>query len=176
MVSWFVMWEQRLTKSLIVDGDTSIFIEFLVDGLLRGDIKGRSEANQIQLTNGALTHDEWRAMENRNPLPDGNGNKFYVPMNLAEVGAEKVEPVPGGVPGRQASNAELFDSLLHDAASRIGSAMIRERDRGTYDGGKIESYINKTLAPFGLRFTSDMPECQGKEELFQLLKDKCNEI
>lgn len=178
MVSWFVMWEQRLTKSLIVDGDTEIFIEFLVDGLLRGDIKARSTALHIQFMNGAINQDEWRAIENRNPLPDGEGEKFYRPMNLAEVGAEPVkpDPIPGGVPGRQASNSELFDSLLHDAASRIGSAMIRERDRGTYDGGKMESYINKTLAPFGLRFTSDMPECHGKEELFQLLKDQRNEI
>lgn len=179
MVSWFVLWEQRLTKSLIRDGDDSIFIEFMVDGLLRGDVVARSRALAIQFGNGAVNQDEWRAMENRNPIPDGEGQKFYRPMNLAEVGAEPVEPtdeIPGGVPGRQATNAEMFNSLLHDAANRIGSAMIRERDRGTYDKGKIESYVNKTLAPFGLRFTTAMPECHNKEELFQLLKDQRNDV
>ncbi len=180
MVSWFVMWEQRLTKSLIRDGNDSIFIEFLVDGLLRGDIKARSEANQIQFMNGALSQDEWRAQENRNPLPDGEGEKFYRPMNLAEVGVELPEPVkqesPGGLPGRQATNAEMFDSLLHDAASRISSAVARETDRGTFDVGKIASYATKTLTPFGLTFTGEMAVAGDEQTIFRILKDQRNAI
>ena len=179
MVSWFVMWEQRLTKSLIRDGDDSIFIEFLVDGLLRGDIKARSESLQIQFMNGAVNQDEWRAIENRNPLPDGEGEKFYRPMNLAEVGKEIVQPVKEtpGLPGRQATSAELFDSLLDDAASRISSAMIRESERGKFDKGKIESYATKVLSPFGLRLLdSAFDGKHDKETIRQMLKDQRNEI
>lgn len=182
MVSWFVLWEQRLTKSLIRDGDTSLVIEFLVDGLLRGDIKARSEANQIQFQNGSLSPDEWRAQENRNPLPDEKGTKYYRQLNLVEVGNEPegTEPVPPALSGRQATNAELFDSLLHDAASRIGSAMYREMERGTFDVAKMESYATKTLTPFGLQFTDEMMDdaiAKNKtEDIFQILKDQRNEI
>ncbi len=176
MVSWFVMWEQRLTKSLIRDGDTSIFIEFLVEGLLRGDIKARSEANQIQFQNGSLSPDEWRSMENRNPLPGEKGKKYYRQLNLVEVGNEPVEsePVPPGLSGRQATNAQLFDSLLYDAASRIDSAIIRAMGRGNFDKEKITEYANKTLAPFGLKFTDAMLD--DKADIFQILKDQRNEI
>lgn len=178
MVSWFVMWEQRLTKSLIRDGDTSIFIEFLVDGLLRGDIKGRSEANQIQFQNGALSPDEWRAMENRNPLEGEVGTKHYRQLNLVEIGNEPDEPesVPPGLPGRQATNAELFDSLLHDAASRIASAMNRETSRGTLDREKLKSYANKTLLPFGLTFPGDKIFGGDTESIYQILKEQRNEV
>jgi len=185
MVSWFVMWEQRLTKSLLRDGDDSVFIEFLVDGLLRGDVKARSEANQIQFMNGAVTIDEWRAMENRNPVPDGEGAKHYRQMNLQEVGAEEVsdEPIPGGVPGKQSlniravTNTEMFESLLYDAAKRIDSAIMREKTRGKFDKGKIEAYANKTLAPFGLVFSEAMVDYTSNiEVIFQILKDQRNAI
>ena len=83
------------------------------------------------------------------------------------------DPVPPAAPpGRQATNAELFDSLLDDAASRIESSIRRAKSRGSFDRDKIEAYANKTLEPFGLRFTE--PMLTG--DIFQILKDQRNEI
>lgn len=90
---WLVRWEQAFTRDLITDSDT-YFAEFLVEGLLRGDIQARSAALQTQFQNGAITIDEWREIENRNPVPDGLGQQHYVPLNMKPVGEEPRTVVP----------------------------------------------------------------------------------
>lgn len=86
MLARFVRFEQRANRDLLGDDSGEFFFEFLIDALLRGDAIGRATSNQIQFMNGAMNQDEWRAMENRNPLPNKEGQKFYVPMNLRAVG------------------------------------------------------------------------------------------
>ena len=98
--SWLVRWEQAISRDLIGEPSTSraggaVFAEFLVDGLLRGDIAARTAALQIQLQNGALTDNEWRDIENRNPF-DG-GDQHFIPMNMTTIkklGEEEDEPEP----------------------------------------------------------------------------------
>lgn len=76
---WLVAIEQRIKADLFAETERETwFAEFLVDGLLRGDSKARSEALQIQRQNGIINADEWREMENRNPLPEGQGQIFLV--------------------------------------------------------------------------------------------------
>jgi HK97 family phage portal protein len=76
---WLVSIEQRIRADLFTESDRETwFAEFLVDGLLRGDAKGRAESLAIQRQNGVLNADEWREIENRNPLPDGQGKIFLV--------------------------------------------------------------------------------------------------
>jgi HK97 family phage portal protein len=80
---WLVNAEQEFAVQLIDEDD--VFAEFVVDGYLRGDSKSRAEALAIRLQNGTLTQDQWRAMENENPLPDGKGSQTWMPVNYAPV-------------------------------------------------------------------------------------------
>lgn len=84
---WLVRWEQEMrSKLLITPRDLRRFlIEFLVEGLLRGDIKSRSEALQLQRQNGIINADEWRELENMNPQPDGKGKIYLANSALAPV-------------------------------------------------------------------------------------------
>ncbi len=82
--SHLVRLEQAIRRDLILEPE-KFFVEFLMDGLLRGDAAGRSQALQTQFLNGALTLDEWRAIENRNPLPDGKGQTHFMPLNLTTL-------------------------------------------------------------------------------------------
>jgi len=76
---WLVAIEQRIRADLFTEADRATwFAEFLVDGLLRGDSKARAEALAIQRQNGIINADEWREIENRNPLPEGQGQVFLV--------------------------------------------------------------------------------------------------
>jgi len=76
---WLVAIEQRIKADLFLQAERETwFAEFLVDGLLRGDAKGRAESLAIQRQNGVINADEWREIENRNPLPDGQGQVFLV--------------------------------------------------------------------------------------------------
>lgn len=82
---WLVRWEQAIKMHLIPDSRKDLFAEFLVDGLLRGDIKSRYEAYAIARQNGWLNADEIRSMENQNPQPDGQGQVYLVNGNMVPI-------------------------------------------------------------------------------------------
>lgn len=90
---WAVRWEQALKKSLFLPGDMH-FAEFLLDGLLRGDTASRYSAYAIGRQWGWLSADDVRELENMNPLPDGQGEMYLVPMNMvtANMAGQKPEP------------------------------------------------------------------------------------
>ena len=96
--SWLVRWEQECDKTLLTEDERkNYFIEFLVDGLLRGDYKTRQEGLAIQRQNGVINADEWRELENMNEIPDKKG-KIYMTnaamVPLGQVGAQTAAPAP----------------------------------------------------------------------------------
>ncbi len=85
---WLIRWEQEIKRKLLSRKEKrSFFVEFLVDGLLRGDVKTRSEALQIQRQNGIINADEWRELENMNPIEDGTGKAYLVNAAMISVNA-----------------------------------------------------------------------------------------
>lgn len=89
---WCIRLEQEANFKLFTKSErTRLFSEFLLDSMLRGDIKSRNEAYAVMRQNGVINADEWRERENMNPLPDGQGKKYIVQLNMQElsrVGAE----------------------------------------------------------------------------------------
>ena len=68
---WVEQLEAELNLKLFGRG-SSRFVEFNMDGLLRGDYKTRMEGNSTAIQTGQLTPNESRAMDNREPLPGGD--------------------------------------------------------------------------------------------------------
>lgn len=66
--------EQAIGQQLLTAEDisTGIIAEFNLEGLLRGDSKGRAEVNEIYLRNKVLTINEVRAQDNLPPQPWGD--------------------------------------------------------------------------------------------------------
>ena len=54
------------------------------DDMTRGDLKTRYEAYQIGTLNGWLNRNEVRARENMDPITDGTGDEYRVPLNTAD--------------------------------------------------------------------------------------------
>jgi phage portal protein BeeE len=80
---WLVRWESRKSLQLLTELDRKkYFTEFLVDALLRGDNASRQSALQTMRQNGIINADEWREIENMNPLPDGQGKVYLVNGNM----------------------------------------------------------------------------------------------
>jgi HK97 family phage portal protein len=89
--NWIVRWEQRMNMTLLSETDRDIhFIEILVDGLLRGDIKTRYESYNTGRNGGWLSANDIRELENMNPI-DG-GNTYMTPMNMTPMGNSNTEP------------------------------------------------------------------------------------
>lgn len=107
LLSWITRIQQTVSRDLIIAPD-QYFAEFLVDALLRGDMKTRYEAHNIGRNGGWLSVNEIRRMENMNSIP--NGDVYLEPLNMKEAGAL---PPPSG------TNAGHYDLMVHDAAARI---------------------------------------------------------
>ncbi len=88
IMPWLCRWEQTLNTSLLTEKEQSEFyFEFLVDGLLRGDIQSRYEAYSRGILSGFMTRNEVRARENLNWL-DGLDEPLY-PTNMALAGMDQ---------------------------------------------------------------------------------------
>ncbi|MDD5013734.1 MAG: phage portal protein [Atribacterota bacterium] len=90
---WCVRIEQAENIKLLTKSERQVFyIEHLLEGLLRGDIKSRYESYAIGRQWGWLSADDIRALENMNPLPDGQGKIYYMPLNM--MPADQVASMP----------------------------------------------------------------------------------
>jgi HK97 family phage portal protein len=103
LAPWLVRIEQAIHRALIDEREQStVYVEHLIDGLLRGDIASRYRAYAVGRQWGWLSADDVRERENMNPLPDGTGAEYLTPVNMIPAGAYDTlrpgEPSPGGQP------------------------------------------------------------------------------
>ncbi|GIK15011.1 MAG: hypothetical protein BroJett002_37180 [Candidatus Brocadia sinica] len=123
---WLVRHEQAYKQRLFDIDDVNHFAEFLIDGLLRGDIQSRYGAYSIGRQNGWLSADDIRELENMNPLPDGQGKTYLLPLNMvpadqtAKVGDMAKEK---GLQDENKKQKQRFNNafrhLFKDAITRI---------------------------------------------------------
>jgi HK97 family phage portal protein len=134
---WCVRIEQVMTIKLLSESEKEqYFIEFLLDGLLRGDMASRYAAYAIGRQWGWLSADDVRALENMNPLPDEQGKKYLIPLNMIEAGESPVPQIkenlsinidkPKAIESRALRSATLksrlaksHEGLFREATSRI---------------------------------------------------------
>jgi len=96
---WLVRWEQALTRDLIPPADRdTYFVEFLIDGLMRGDLKSRYDSYAIGRNNGWLSANDIRRLENMNPLPPEQGDVYLIPLNMVQAGTAAPEPADEAKP------------------------------------------------------------------------------
>lgn len=83
---WLVRWEQAIRMKLFtpLERQKGFFAEFLVDGLLRGDIESRYSAYAVGRQNGWLSANDIRELENMNPIP--GGDVYLVNGNMMPAG------------------------------------------------------------------------------------------
>jgi len=93
MLYWFRKWEQEINAKLFGPGERGVlFVEILVDALLRGDMAARTAYYQAGRQWGWLSVDDIREKENMNPLPDGAGKIYLQPLNMVEAGTDPAPP------------------------------------------------------------------------------------
>lgn len=79
----FVLWEQEFKKKVIFE--EAGFVEFSIEGLLRGKLSERYAAYAIGRQWGWLSPNDIRDLENYNPLPEDQGDLYLVPMNMVDA-------------------------------------------------------------------------------------------
>lgn len=95
---WLVRIEQAMNRALFADsekagnpGGRRFYVQFNLDGLMRGDYKSRMEGYAIARQNGWMSANDIRALENLNPISEEEGGSTYlvngnmIPINLCGV-------------------------------------------------------------------------------------------
>ena len=76
---WLVRIEQSMNRALFSENEKGRFyVQFNMDGLMRGDYKSRMEGYSIGRQNGWLSANDIRELENLNPIPDSEGGNAYL--------------------------------------------------------------------------------------------------
>jgi HK97 family phage portal protein len=83
---WLVMWEQSIRRDVMSERERDdLVVEFLVDGLLRGDANARTIVYKSMLNDGWGTPNEVREKENMNPIE--GGDELRSPLNMVPAGS-----------------------------------------------------------------------------------------
>lgn len=79
MLPYVRMFEAAMERDLLTETDrrSGIVIRFNVDGALRGDFKTRQEGLKIMREAGVINPNDWREMENMNPIPEEQGGEEF---------------------------------------------------------------------------------------------------
>ena len=142
---WLVRIEQEINATLFPEDERDkYFCEFVVDGLLRGDIQSRYGAYATAINWGWMSPNDVRDLENLNPVK--GGDQYMVPLNMVpmdSLGAvaqpdpendgdaktrsevrHKEERARGANNRRRIRNA--FKPIIEDAGRRLVRSEIRE--------------------------------------------------
>jgi HK97 family phage portal protein len=85
-----IRWDQQIKLQLMRD-DTRHFAEHNLEGFLKGKLSDRMAAYWQMFQMGAISPNEIRASENRNPREDEAGDFYYSPVNIAATSEEESE-------------------------------------------------------------------------------------
>jgi len=118
-------WEQCCKMKLLLPEERSTyFVEHLVAALVKGDIQTRYSAYSVGRQWGWLSADDVRESENMNPLPDGQGDIYMIPLNM--VPASDIGQAQLPAPDTESNAATLA------LETRRGSAKSRQRTIDSY--------------------------------------------
>lgn len=148
MLPWVVRWEEGINLKLVPEDEPDVYAKFRTDAILRADSKTRASFYTAMFQLGALSTNEIRSLEDRNPVE--GGDQRFRPTSLV--------PLEQDASGTQAT----IRQWIQDAAGRIASAEAREMQRRleagadrvavadwavTFFQGKHREYMTKTLQP-----------------------------
>jgi len=182
--------EQTLYSNLFQElpGGQNLYAEFLIDGLLRGDVKSRQEGYEIMRRNGTISADEWRSKENLPPIQDGTGDRYLVPMNMTwsdllekatlsrdsapepEAVTPSPEPRKAGEGVLRASARQMFAGNLERLIYKESEALVRfqkqesRADKLAEFYEKHESIVRSALEPAAQMYLTSLACLRGEEQ------------
>jgi HK97 family phage portal protein len=93
LLPWLVRLEQNFNNQLLTDSDKNLsgygrlYFKHNAEGILRPDAAGRAEFYSKMIATGAYSINEVRALEDMDPIP--NGDEHFVPLNMVPLSMAK---------------------------------------------------------------------------------------
>ena len=149
---YLVRIERAIKQQLILPRDRDrFFAEFLIDGLLRGDMQARKEFYATARQWGWMSANDILELENRNPIE--GGDTYLQPMNMVPSGTNPIEEESNGQRMIDAEWRTALPPIQHRSASarrRLANAhqsiyrdVLRRLLR--IERERVQKEINKSL-------------------------------
>ena len=174
LLPWLKRWEQAITRDLVPKEERKeIFVEFSVQGLLRGDFKTRTEGYTKGRQWGYYSANDVKRFENENTIGPA-GDIYLIPMNMKDAEdvlnppepAPVVEPTepkePTDPPKRsyvqrsisdlRLANRRVHEPLFIDIYSRLVKRETNELRKGTEKHLRDLTTFNAFIDNFYLSF------------------------
>ena len=95
LTPWLVRFEQAIVKDLLLEEEKdTLFPKFNVDGLLRGDYQSRMQGYATGISNGFLSPNDCRRLENMDLIPaEKGGDDYYLNggyVRLEDAGDQQI--------------------------------------------------------------------------------------
>jgi len=158
LIPWLEVWEQAIARSLIAEEEQeTLFVEHVVDALLRGDLEARGEFYKVMIAIAAMCRNEVRQLENLPPV-DG-GDVFLVQGATVPIGDDgrpvsEFAGTAGAGPGR--TDPEEPASAGRAIVARAAGAI-----RATIEGS-LRRWLTKESKAIQLAAKRSLSECQGR--------------
>ncbi len=136
---WLTRHEQAIERDLLTETERqTLFVEYLVNGLLRGNIASRFQAYQLALQGGWMNPNEVRSLENMNPY-DG-GDTYLMPLNMAPAGTPP-QPSPDQGGSSRAVSRETGDTRRETRDTRSAAQERRAQSLGDQRRKIVQAYV-----------------------------------
>jgi hypothetical protein len=133
---WLVKWEQWINFR-VLGNDPTRFVEFLVDGLLRGDVKSRYDSYAVGRNAGFLNGNQIHEFENMNTDPVLED--YWVPVNMVPAGT--LPAVQDNLAQAAARVRSRYVVLLEQGIARTIGREIAEMRKLVAAGQKLTSEL-----------------------------------
>lgn len=150
---WYVRLEQEFNRKLVSPAQRgTICIEFVPEGLLRGDIATRYASYATGRQWGFLSVNEIRKRENLNPLPAEIGDQYLAPANMTPADQLGKTPEPAPAPDPAAAPAPdpsmagvraSIRSIVVEAAARMARKEANEARRASKSPEKLQAWAER---------------------------------
>lgn len=157
LLPWLKMWEQEIWRKLLTkqQQDAGWFAKFTVDALERGDATTRTQALQQRFFNGSLTLNEWREIEDCNPIgPEGDIHfvqSAMIPLEFAAKGPQQSEPAtqqgdepvdePKDEPADDKQKQAAYSATLDVLAEIVGVMLDKEAQAAIHAAKKPAEFL-----------------------------------
>lgn len=131
MMPWITRWETAMNAALFTEREQEkYFVKFNEKAFLRGDGLARAQKLSIERQNGIISANEWRALEEYNPIDSESGDVYLIPLNMVDAADptansdQQNDSQPSRVSGGQQQEPASTDSNLNRSFVNIFEPII----------------------------------------------------
>ncbi len=173
-------WEEEIAAKLLTEDEVAqgLFVKFVLQGLMRGDVSTRIAYYGAGYRDGWLSQNDIRDLEDLNPIEDPAADEYLVQAQMTRLEDAGAKPRPEGRPPRPApeedaeaawravrAEAEALRPLLLHTATRLARKEAHELEAALRRNGQNPAALNRWAREFYATLREKVVEAFGPAAL-----------